>query len=200
MTEYEGVPDGCRAAYDEAFRRIEAAFVRGNKLMLCGNGGSSADGEHIVGELMKGFLLKRPVAEQVFPGGVPDPALEKLQGALPALSLNGHPALAAALVNDTDASLIYAQQLLGLGRPGDVLLCISTSGNARNCCLAAQTARALGVEVIALTGAGGGRLAELSDCLIAVPERETYLVQQMHLPLYHALCARLEARFFGGEA
>ena len=200
MTEYEGVPDGCRAAYDEAFRRIEAAFVRGNKLMLCGNGGSAADAEHIVGELMKGFLLKRPVAEQVFPGGVPDPALEKLQGALPALSLNGHPALAAALVNDTDASLIYAQQLLGLGRPGDVLLCISTSGNARNCCLAAQTARALGVEVIALTGAGGGRLAELSDFLIAVPERETYLVQQMHLPLYHALCARLEARFFGGEA
>lgn len=200
MTEYEGVPDGCRAAYDEAFSRIEAAFVRGNKLMLCGNGGSAADAEHIVGELMKGFLLKRPVAEQVFPGGVPDPALEKLQGALPALSLNGHPALAAALVNDTDASLIYAQQLLGLGRPGDVLLCISTSGNARNCCLAAQTARALGVEVIALTGAGGGRLAELSDCLIAVPERETYLVQQMHLPLYHALCARLEARFFGGEA
>ena len=200
MTEYEGVPDGCRAAYDEAFRRIEAAFVRGNKLMLCGNGGSAADAEHIVGELMKGFLLKRSVAEQVFPGGVPDPALEKLQGALPALSLNGHPALAAALVNDTDASLIYAQQLLGLGRPGDVLLCISTSGNARNCCLAAQTARALGVEVIALTGAGGGRLAELSDCLIAVPERETYLVQQMHLPLYHALCARLEARFFGGEA
>lgn len=200
MTEYEGVPDGSRAAYDEAFRRIEAAFVRGNKLMLCGNGGSAADAEHIVGELMKGFLLKRPVAEQVFPGGVPDPALEKLQGALPALSLNGHPALAAALVNDTDASLIYAQQLLGLGRPGDVLLCISTSGNARNCCLAAQTARALGVEVIALTGAGGGRLAELSDCLIAVPERETYLVQQMHLPLYHALCARLEARFFGGEA
>ncbi len=200
MTEYEGVPESCRAAYDEAFRRIEAAYVRGNKLMLCGNGGSAADAEHIVGELMKGFLLKRPVAERVFPGGVPDPALEKLQGALPALSLNGHPALAAALVNDTDASLIYAQQLLGLGRPGDVLLCISTSGNARNCCLAAQTARALGVEVIALTGAGGGRLAELSDCLIAVPERETYRVQQLHLPLYHALCARLEARFFGGEA
>lgn len=200
MTEYEGVPESCRAAYDEAFRRIEAAYVQGNKLMLCGNGGSAADAEHIVGELMKGFLLKRPVAERVFPGGVPDPALEKLQGALPALSLNGHPALAAALVNDTDASLIYAQQLLGLGRPGDVLLCISTSGNARNCCLAAQTARALGVEVIALTGAGGGRLAELSDCLIAVPERETYRVQQLHLPLYHALCARLEARFFGGEA
>lgn len=200
MTEYEGVPESCRAAYDEAFRRIEAAYVRGNKLMLCGNGGSAADAEHIVGELMKGFLLKRPVAERVFPGGVPDPALEKLQGALPALSLNGHPALAAALVNDTDASLIYAQQLLGLGRPGDVLLCISTSGNAHNCCLAAQTARALGVEVIALTGAGGGRLAELSDCLIAVPERETYRVQQLHLPLYHALCARLEARFFGGEA
>ena len=200
MTEYEGVPESCRAAYDEAFRRIEAAYVRGNKLMLCGNGGSAADAEHIVGELMKGFLLKRPVAERVFPGGVPDPALEKLQGALPARSLNGHPALAAARVNDTDASLIYAQQLLGLGRPGDVLLCISTSGNARNCCLAAQTARALGVEVIALTGAGGGRLAELSDCLIAVPERETYRVQQLHLPLYHALCARLEARFFGGEA
>ena len=200
MTEYEGVPESCRAAYDEAFRRIEAAYVRGNKLMLCGNGGSAADAEHIVGELMNGFLLKRPVAERVFPGGVPDPALEKLQGALPALSLNGHPALAAALVNDTDASLIYAQQLLGLGRPGDVLLCISTSGNARNCCLAAQTARALGVEVIALTGAGGGRLAELSVCLIAVPERETYRVQQLHLPLYHALCARLEARFFGGEA
>lgn len=200
MTKYEGVPESCRAAYDEAFRRLEAAFVRGNKLMICGNGGSAADAEHIVGELMKGFLLKRPVTERIFPDGVPDPALGKLQGALPALSLNGHPALAAALVNDTDAALIYAQQVLGLGRPGDVLLCISTSGNARNCCLAAQTAKALGVEVIALTGEGGGRLAALADCLIAVPERETYLVQQLHLPLYHALCARLEARFFGGEA
>ncbi len=200
MTKSEGVPESCRAAYDEAFARIEAAFLQGNKLMLCGNGGSAADAEHIVGELMKGFLLQRPVAEKIFPNGAPDPALEKLQGALPALSLNGHPALAAALVNDTDAALIYAQQVLGLGRPGDVLLCISTSGNARNCCLAAQTAKALGISVIALTGEGGGRLAALADCLIAVPERETYRVQQLHLPLYHALCARLEERFFGGKA
>lgn len=200
MTKYEGVPEACRAAYDEAFARIEAAFLQGNKLMLCGNGGSAADAEHIVGELMKGFLLQRQVAEKIFANGVPDPALEKLQGALPALSLNGHPALAAALVNDTDAALIYAQQVLGLGRPGDVLLCISTSGNARNCCLAAQTAKALGISVIALTGEGGGQLAAMADCLIAVPERETYRVQQLHLPLYHALCARLEERFFGGEA
>jgi len=199
MTTYEGVPEICREAYDDAFTRIAAAMERGNKLLICGNGGSAADAEHIVGELMKGFLLKRPVADELFPEGVPDPLLEKLQGSLPAISLNGHPALASALVNDTDATLIYAQQVLGLGKAGDVLMCISTSGNAKNCALAAHVAKAKGMEVIGLTGEGGGKLAALADCLMAVPEKETYLVQQMHLPLYHALCARLEEHFFGGK-
>jgi D-sedoheptulose 7-phosphate isomerase len=197
MDCYEGVPDRCRAAYDRAYEMIRDCFESGGKLLLCGNGGSAADCEHIVGELMKGFLLPRPVADQVFDGGVPDALLSKLQGALPAVALTGHPALASALVNDTDARLIYAQQVLGLGRPGDVLLAISTSGNARNCCLAAQTAKARGLSVIALTGKGGGRLGQLADCLMDVPETETYKVQQLHLPLYHALCARLEAHFFG---
>ena len=197
MEQYEGVPASCRTSYDQAYALIKACFESGGKLLLCGNGGSAADCEHIVGELMKGFLLPRPVAEKVFKDGVPDETLQKLQGALPAVALTGHPALASALVNDTDARLIYAQQVLGLGRPGDVILAISTSGNAQNCCLAAQTAKALGLSVIALTGEGGGRLGQLADCLLAVPERETYKVQELHLPLYHALCARLEAHFFG---
>lgn len=199
MTTYEGVPEVCRTAYDNAFSMIEQAYLNGKKLMVCGNGGSAADAEHIVGELMKGFLLKRPVSAGLFPEGTPDPALDKLQGALPAVSLNGHPGLASALVNDTDAVLIYAQQVLGIGQSGDVLLTISTSGNARNCCLAAEVAHRKGIKVIALTGKGGGKLAALADCLIDVPEKETYLVQQQHLPLYHALCARLEERFFGGK-
>jgi D-sedoheptulose 7-phosphate isomerase len=199
MLRYEGVPEGCREVYDRVVDRLIEAFSSGHTLFLCGNGGSAADCEHIVGELMKGFLLPREVASRLWPGELPDPLVAKLQGALSAVSLNGHPALAAALSNDTDAALIYAQQLVGLGKPGDVLLAISTSGNARNCIMAVHTAKALGMTTVALTGQGGGKLGKLTDHLIAVPEAETYKVQQLHLPLYHALCARLEDHFFGRQ-
>jgi len=191
MTTYEGVPELCLEAYDRAFEAIRDCYRAGGKLLLCGNGGSAADCEHIVGELMKGFLLPRKT--DLFT----EEPLCRLQGGLPAISLTGQPGLSSAVNNDLDGRLVYAQQLMGLGRPGDVLLAISTSGNANNCCLAAQTAKRLGMTVIAMTGEKGGRLAELCDILLNVPETETYKVQQLHLPLYHALCARLEACFYG---
>ena len=198
MEKYEGVPEGLREAYDQAFSILESAFINGRKLLICGNGGSCADAEHIEAELMKGFRLKRPITA-LFPDGAPDEALQKLQGALPAIALSGSSPLTSAVINDTDADLIYAQQVLGLGQAGDVLLCISTSGNARDCCLAAMVARQRKMTIIALTGQIGGKLAALADCLLNVPEKETYKVQELHLPLYHTLCAELEERFFGGD-
>lgn len=200
MTRYEGVPERLRTAFDQAVSMIEASFLGGGKLLICGNGGSCADAEHIAAELMKGFHLKRPVAAQLFPNGVPDPVLNDLQGALPAIPLSGNGPLTTAVINDTHADLIYAQQVIGLGKEGDVLLCISTSGNARDCCLAAIVAGQMKVKVISLTGETGGKLAELSDCLLNVPESKTDKVQELHLPLYHALCAQLEEVFFGGRS
>ncbi len=200
MTRYEGVPERLWTAFDEAVSMIEASFLGGGKLLICGNGGSCADAEHIAAELMKGFHLKRPVADQLFPDGIPDPVLNELQGALPAIPLSGNGPLTTAVINDTHADLIYAQQVIGLGKKGDVLLCISTSGNARDCCLAAIAARQMKVKVISLTGETGGKLAELSDCLLNVPATKTDKVQEMHLPLYHALCAQLEEIFFGGRS
>ena len=191
MTTYEGVPELCREAYDAAFAAIRDCFRAGGKLLLCGNGGSAADCEHIVGELMKGFLLPRKT--DLFD----EEPLCRLQGGLPAISLTGQPGLSSAVNNDLDGRLVYAQQLMGLGKPGDVLLAISTSGNAENCCLAARVAKKLGLTVIAMTGKTGGKLAGLCDILLNVPETETYKVQQLHLPLYHALCARLEECFYG---
>ncbi|MBQ7059032.1 MAG: SIS domain-containing protein [Firmicutes bacterium] len=199
MEKYKGVPEGLREAYDQAFSILEETFLSGGKLLICGNGGSCADAEHIEAELMKGFRLMRPVGNALFPDGAPDEALQKLQGALPAVALSGSSPLVSAVINDTDADLLFAQQVLGLGKEGDVLLCISTSGNARDCCLAAMVARQKKMTVIALTGQTGGKLAGLADCLLNVPEKETYKVQELHLPLYHALCARLEESFFGGE-
>ena len=199
MGKYEGVPESLYQAYDQAFEMIAASFEKGGKLMVCGNGGSFADAEHLSAELMKGFKKQRPVADQLFPDNLPDPALVKLQGALPCIPLGGSGPLVSALINDTDADLIFAQQVLGLGQEGDILLCFSTSGNARDCLLAAMVARAKKIPVIALTGETGGKLAKITDCLLNVPEKVTEKVQELHLPLYHALCARLEERFFGGE-
>ena len=175
-----------------AFELLREAFCAGGKLLLCGNGGSAADADHIVGELMKGFLLPRPLDRPGLPSG--------LQGALPAIALTQHSALNTAFGNDADPQLVFAQQVLGLGRPGDVLLGISTSGNSRNVMLAAQTARAVGMRVIALTGQTGGMLASLSDVLLAAPAVSTPEVQEYHLPLYHTLCAMLEEEFFGNES
>ena len=177
-----------------AYQNMKASFACGGKLLVCGNGGSAADADHIVGELMKGFYLKRPLPvqerEKLGPVG------EKLQGALPAIALTQHAGLSTAFLNDVDPFLIYAQQVYDYGRTGDCFLGISTSGNARNVCEAARVARAKGMTTLALTGAGGGTLREICDVCIRVPETVTADIQELHLPVYHALCAMLEMRFF----
>ena len=196
--------EGCRASIMKAYELLEACYRGGGKLLAVGNGGSCADCEHIAGELMKGFYLKRPLppevrealrqaTDELLPG-----AAERFQQGLPAIALTGHPALSTAVQNDLDPSLAPAQQVAALGRPGDVVLGISTSGNARNVALAIQTAKALGLRALGLTGGSGGRLAALCDCAIVVPGDSPADVQELHLPVYHALCAMVEARFFEG--
>ncbi len=193
----------CRSAVWQAYERLCQTFRTGGKLLCCGNGGSAADCEHIAGELLKGFLLPRPLPQSrraalTALGEEGELLAQRLQGALPCLALTGHPALATAFGNDVDPQMNYAQQVVGFGRPGDALLAISTSGNARNCTLAVMTAKAMGLTTLCLTGEGGGRLAQLCDVAVRVPAQETYRVQEYHLPVYHALCAMLEAAFFGG--
>lgn len=175
----------------------------GGKILTCGNGGSAADAEHIVGELMKGFTLTRPLsADQVadlarlFPDEAEEMA-RNLQQAIPAVSLVAGVALPTAFNNDVNPDYVFAQQVFGLGRPGDVLIAISTSGNSRNVVHAAKVARARGLRVLALTGAGGGRLAGLADLCIRVPATDVAAIQELHLPVYHTLCAMLETALFG---
>ena len=185
-----------------AFIRLAECFKGGGKLLLCGNGGSACDCEHIAGELMKGFLLRRPLTgdERASLSKLGDAGAllaEKLQRGLPTLVLSGLSGLTTAFANDVDPELTFAQQAYAYALPGDVLLCLSTSGNAWNVQLAALAAKARGATVIALTGKGGGKLAKHVDLLLDVPESETYKVQELHLPLYHALCAMLEAELFG---
>ena len=190
---------GMRADIQAAYDMLDACFRAGGKLLLCGNGGSAADCDHIVGELMKGFLRKRPVPQafQAHPALAGEGAL--LQGTLPALSLTWPVALGTAFANDVDASMAFAQQVYGYGQPGDVLWGISTSGNAQNVCHAARVARAKGLRVLGMTGAQGGALCALCDVALRVPADQTYRIQELHLPLYHALCAMLEAAFFAEE-
>ncbi|MDR1262069.1 MAG: SIS domain-containing protein [Oscillospiraceae bacterium] len=190
-----------RRNIEAAFNLLHASYRAGGKLLLCGNGGSACDAEHITGELMKSFLLKRPLTKDdqsmlsAFGEDGADLAAT-LQGALPAIPLTGMTGLSSAFANDADPALTFAQQAWALTKPNDVILCISTSGDARNCRLAAIAAKVRGAAVIGLTGAGGGKLTPLCDALIAVPETSTAYVQELHLPVYHALCAMLEATFF----
>ena len=178
------------------------AFQKGNKLLLCGNGGSCADCEPIAGELLKGFLLKRPVKQELIGElakhyGEQGKAIgEKLQQGLPAISLGAHSAAISAFANDVDASLVYAQQVLAYGRSGDVLLGISTSGNAENVSAAMMTANSLGLRTIALTGRDGGKLARLAEISLIMPQQETYRIQEDHLVIYHLLCAAVEYELF----
>jgi D-sedoheptulose 7-phosphate isomerase len=197
----EDNPDLARAGCAEQLRRMYGAmrdgFAGGGKLLLCGNGGSAADCEHIAGELMKGFLLKRPAPAQFashasLTGGEG----AKLQGALPAIPLTGMPSLSTAYANDADPHMVFAQQVYGLGRAGDMLLGISTSGDARNVCSALRVARAIGMRTFGMAGRGGGEMLALCDVCALMPSDETYRVQEQHLPFYHALCAMLEAAFF----
>ncbi len=193
----------CKRQLEEAYEILETAFAQGRKLLVCGNGGSASDSEHIVGELMKEFKLKRKVfADQAETMKRIHPEMgavlaENLQGALPAISLTGHSSLTTAFMNDSEPELIFAQQVNGYGKEGDVFLGISTSGNSRNVLYAAVTAKAKGLKVVGLTGQRESKLSALADVCIQVPEVETYKIQELHLPVYHCLCLMLEDHFFG---
>lgn len=192
----------CKSEIENAALALIDCYKNKCKVMTCGNGGSCADADHIVGELMKGFLKKRPLRAsqiQTMKTNCPeldDRILDKLQCGLPALSLCSLTALNTAFGNDADPELIYAQGVMGMGKPGDVLLCLSTSGNAKNIYAAAKVAKGLGITVIGLTGNGGGKLCEVADICIRVPETDTFKIQELHLPVYHYLCAATEAHFF----
>jgi D-sedoheptulose 7-phosphate isomerase len=186
----------------KAYEVLETCYENGGKLLIAGNGGSCADAEHIVGELMKGFVKRRAVSEEFAKKlAEADPErgkelAEKLQGGLAAIALTGHPGLSTAFLNDVDGDLIFAQQTYGYGKTGDVLLGISTSGNSKNVMYAMAAAKALGMKTIGLTGKDGGQLKTAADVTIVVPESETFKIQELHLPIYHALCLMLEERFF----
>lgn len=186
-----------------AYKILENCYQNGGKLLIAGNGGSAADAEHIVGELMKGFKLPRkPDADFAGKLIAADNELgrvlaENLQGALPAIALDGHSALSTAYMNDCEPLLCFAQQVNGYGRPGDVFLGISTSGNSKNVLYAATVAKAKGMKVIGLTGANDSKLSAAADVTVKVPQTETYMIQELHLPVYHCLCLMLEDKFFG---
>lgn len=195
----------CKDDILETVQVLITSYRAGGKLLVCGNGGSAADAQHIVGELMKGFVLPRKLPEEkqrkikeVFPEGA-DYLIDNLQGALPAISLQGEIALTSAYINDKAPDLAFAQQVMGLGRQGDVFLGISTSGNSQNVLYACQIAKVQGLKVIGLTGETGGKMKDLCDVAIRVPNKETFMIQELHLPIYHALCLALENEFFGGE-
>jgi len=191
-----------KADIEQFYKMMEECYENGGKVLIVGNGGSAADAEHIVGELMKGFVKNRTVSEDMRAELLRiDPergaALAKnLQGGLPAIALTAHTSLNTAFANDRDPVMIYAQQVNGYGNPGDVFIGISTSGNAENVMYAAVTAKAKGLKVLALTGKDGGKLAKIADASIIVPVQETYKIQELHLPIYHVLCLMLEDHFY----
>lgn len=193
----------CRDDVNKAYELMEECYAADHKLLIAGNGGSAADSEHIAGELMKRFKMPRPVpiefAEKLVSiDSDRGPELAKnLERGLMAIPLVAHEALSTAYINDVDGLGVFAQQLYGFGRPGDVFLGISTSGNSKNIISATVVASALGIKVIGLTGAKGGKLASVADVAIRVPGTETYEIQELHLPVYHCLCLMLEDRFFG---
>ena len=202
LTERYSALEGVKSQIREAYEILAACYESGGKLLIAGNGGSCADAEHIVGELMKGFVKRRAVSADFAKRLVEvDPErgkelAEKLQGGLPAIALTGHPGLSTAYLNDVDGEMIYAQQTYGYGRKGDVFLGISTSGNSKNIMYALTAAKTIGMKTIGLTGKDGGLLKKAADIAIVVPETETFKIQELHLPVYHALCLMLEERFF----
>ena len=186
-----------------AYLLLEECYENGGKILVAGKGGSAADAEHIVGELMKGFKLPRKLDDDFSSKLIGESQelglvlAENLQSALPAIALDGHPALSTAYMNDCEPLLCFAQQVNGYGKGGDIFLGISTSGNSKNVLYGAVTARAKGMKVIGLTGARDSKLKEMSDVCIKAPQTETYMIQELHLPIYHCLCLMLEDRFFG---
>lgn len=187
----------------DGYKLMEESYASGHKLLVAGNGGSAADSEHIAGELMKRFKTPRPVTEDfakklISVDKVRGEELAKnLERGLTAVPLVAHEALSTAYINDVDGYGVFAQQLYGFGREGDAFLAISTSGNSKNIMNAVVVAKAMGIKVLGLTGAKGGLLADSADVCVRVPETETYMVQELHLPIYHCWCLMLEDRFFG---
>lgn len=184
----------CEKDIYNAYITIKNTYQNEGKLLVCGNGGSAADSDHIVGELMKGFRKKRPLGEKEREklGELAD----HLQEAMPAISLTGHAALSTAFLNDVSPDMIFAQQVYGYGKKGDVLLAITTSGNSGNVLNAVKVAKTKDLKVVGLTGGNGGKLREAADVCICVPGAYTAEIQELHLPVYHALCAMLEDTFF----
>lgn len=182
---------------------MEECYEKGGKLLVAGNGGSAADSEHIAGELMKRFRTPRPVSPEYaerlkeIDQKRGKALAQNLECSLMAIPLVAHEALTTAYINDVDGLGVFAQQLFGFGRSGDVFLGISTSGNSKNIMNATVVARASGIKVIGLTGAKGGELADVADVAVKVPETETYMIQELHLPIYHCWCLMLEDKFFG---
>ena len=195
----------CKEDIINAYDLLEEAYAAGRKLLVAGNGGSASDSEHIVGELMKEFKLKRKIYSaqagrlKRINEEMGKILAENLQVALPAISLVGEPSLTTAFMNDSVPVLIFAQQVNGLGKSGDVFFGISTSGNSQNVLYAAVTAKSKGLKVIGLTGEKENKLMEYADVCIRVPETETYKIQELHLPVYHCLCLMLEERFFANN-
>lgn len=192
----------CKNDIIKSYDCLEESYTNGRKLLVCGNGGSASDSEHIVGELMKEFKLKRKVySEQADAMKAIDSELGAtlalhLQGALPAITLTAHSSLTTAFMNDSEPVLVFAQQVNGYGKKDDCFLGISTSGNSMNVLYAAVTAKARGLKVLGLTGQKKSKLSKLADVCIRVPETETYKIQELHLPVYHCLCLMLEEHFF----
>lgn len=192
----------CKQSIIDAYLIMEKSYLNGGKLLIAGNGGSAADSEHIVGELMKSFKLPRRVSDD-FSDRLNKvdkelgPVLaDNLQGALPAIALDGHFALTTAYMNDVEPLLCFAQQVNGYGNEGDVFLGISTSGNSKNILYAATVAKAKNMRIIGLTGEKESKLSEMADVTIKAAQTETYMIQELHLPVYHCLCLMLEDRFF----
>ncbi|GBF75711.1 phosphoheptose isomerase [Paenibacillus sp. 598K] len=195
--------DACAPQTEAAYEALKRVFAAGGKLLLCGNGGSASDSEHIVGEMMKSFMLERPVPpafserlQALYGNGEGAALAGGLQGALPSISLASHTAFLSAYANDAAADMAFAQQVYGYGKPGDALLAISTSGHSANVVKAVQIAKALGMTTIGLTGGSGGKLRELCDIAVCVPYESTPDIQERHLPIYHTLCMMLEEAFF----
>lgn len=194
MMLYERYPalEACRGEIEKAVELMIQVYKDGGKVLVCGNGGSAADSEHIVGELMKGFILKRPVTDE----RIPEHLRKNLQGALPAISLPSQCAVLSAFVNDVEPDMMYAQLVYGYATEKDLVIGMSTSGNSKNVVNAIEVARCVGAKTLSFTGAKESKLSALSDVTIRVPETETYKVQEYHLPVYHYLCIKVEEAFF----
>ena len=191
---YERYPalECCREDIEKALSLMIDTYKNGGKILICGNGGSASDSEHIVGELLKGFMLKRPVTDE----RIPEHLRKGLQGSLPAISLPSQSAILSAFINDVDPEMMYAQLVYGYTKPEDLVIGLSTSGNSKNVVNALEVAKCVGAKTLAMTGERESKMSELADVTIKVPETETYKVQEYHLPVYHHLCAEVESYFF----